>query len=140
MRRRAEQAVEEYDVRPGDVDAPAGSLSGGNMQKLVIARELMADPRVLVASSPSWGLDVGAVGDVQRRLIEARDGGCAILLNSLDLDEVIALSDRVLVMYRGRITLDVTRADLDMAVLSMAMIGGDPRAGGTPPAELVGVS
>jgi simple sugar transport system ATP-binding protein len=124
MRERAEELVREFDIRPGRIDAPAGSLSGGNMQKLVIARELSAGPRAVIASSPTWGLDVGAVDAVHQRLRAARDAGAAVLLSSLDLDEVLALADRVLVVYRGRITLDVARADLDDRELAVAMIGG----------------
>ena len=124
LRTTARELVEKYDIRPADIDAPAGSLSGGNMQKLVVARELNAKPTALVAASPTWGLDVGAVSDVHNRLRDARDSGCAILLQSLDLDEVLALADRILVMYRGRIVLEVDRADVDLERLSLAMIGG----------------
>jgi ABC-type uncharacterized transport system ATPase subunit len=124
MRARARELVEQYDIRPGRIDAAAGSLSGGNMQKLVIARELSASPRAVIASSPTWGLDVGAVDAVHQRLRSARDAGAAVLLTSLDLDEVLALADRVLVVYRGRITLDVARTELDDRDLAVAMIGG----------------
>lgn len=123
MREDATRAVRAYDVRPGRVGATAGSLSGGNMQKLVIARELEASPRVVVASSPTWGLDVGAVADVQQRLVALRDGGAAIVLSSPDLDEIVALSDVILVLYRGRIVASFRRDSLDMAELSLALIG-----------------
>ncbi|WP_213815983.1 ABC transporter ATP-binding protein [Glaciihabitans sp. dw_435] len=124
IRSTARTLVEKYDIRPADIDALAGSLSGGNMQKLVVARELHAKPSALLAASPTWGLDVGAVSDVHSRIREARDEGCAVLLQSLDLDEVLALADRILVMYRGRIVLEVDRADVDLEKLSLAMIGG----------------
>ncbi|MBM9469299.1 ABC transporter ATP-binding protein [Nakamurella leprariae] len=128
MRRRAQQLVSDYDIRPGNLDATAGSLSGGNMQKLVLARELSAGPRVVVASSPTWGLDVGAVEAVHDRIRAVRDAGTAVLLSSLDLDEVLALADRVLVIYRGRITLDVPRAELRDDGFALAMIGGSVAA------------
>ncbi len=123
MRDRAVAAVEAFDIRPGRVAAAAHSLSGGNMQKLVVARELSAEPSVVVAVSPTWGLDIGAVADIQARLVALRAAGEAVLLSSPDLDEVLALSDRVIVLYRGRCVAELLREDLDMDALSMALMG-----------------
>ena len=90
-------------MRGGEPDTPAASLSGGNQQKVVIARELAEEPRVLVAAQPTRGLDVGAIEFVHRRLLEQRDAGRAVLLVSLELEEIRSLADRVLVIYEGRI-------------------------------------
>ncbi|MDX6686936.1 MAG: ral nucleoside transport system ATP-binding protein, partial [Baekduia sp.] len=103
MAARATTLLSEYDVRGGDADTPAASLSGGNQQKCVIARELASDPRVLIAAQPTRGLDVGAIEFVHRRLVEERDKGRAILLVSLEMEEIRSLSDRVLVIYEGAI-------------------------------------
>jgi general nucleoside transport system ATP-binding protein len=100
---RATRLIKEYDVRGGGAQSRAGGLSGGNQQKVVLAREIDRNPRVLIAAQPTRGLDVGAIEFVHRRLIEERDEGRAILLVSLELDEILSLSDRILVMYEGEI-------------------------------------
>jgi ABC-type uncharacterized transport system ATPase subunit len=127
MRKAARAAVEDHDIRPGRIDAPAKSLSGGNMQKLVIARELSESPPLIIAVSPTWGLDIGAVTDVRQRLVDMRSQGAAILLSSPDLEEVIDLSDRILVMYRGRIVAEFSREALDEDQLALALIGDVPQ-------------
>src|SRR5207249_2280692 len=91
------------DVRGGGPRTLARALSGGNQQKVVVAREVSADPRVLIAAQPTRGLDVGAIEFVHRRLIEERDEGRGVLVVSLELDEILSLSDRILVMYEGEI-------------------------------------
>jgi general nucleoside transport system ATP-binding protein len=103
----AGQLLVDYDVRGGEADTMASSLSGGNQQKVVIARELTADPKVLIAAQPTRGLDVGAIEFVHRRLVEERDKGRAILLVSLELEEVRSLSDRALVIYEGEIATEL---------------------------------
>lgn len=123
IKNQAVGLLEEYDVRPADSDLLAGTLSGGNQQKVVLARELSRDPKVLVADNPTWGLDVGAVDYVHRRLLQVKEGGAAVLLLSLDLDELLKLSDRVVVMYRGRVVLEREVDELDMDDLAMAMAG-----------------
>ena len=100
---RARKLIQEFDVRGGGPQTRAGALSGGNQQKLVAAREVARDPKVLVAAQPTRGLDVGAIEYLHRRLVVERDEGRAILLVSLELDEVMSLSDRILVMYEGQI-------------------------------------
>jgi simple sugar transport system ATP-binding protein len=107
MRRRAAEALSAYDVRPADPDARAGSLSGGNQQKAVLARELSGDPGVIIAAQPTRGVDVGAIEFIHGQLLQQRSEGKAILLISLELEEVRSLSDRILVMYAGRIVGEV---------------------------------
>ena len=107
MRRRAAKTLRDYDVRPPDPDARAGSLSGGNQQKAVLARELSGDPGVIIASQPTRGVDVGAIEFIHRQLLEQRSGGKAILLISLELEEIRSLSDRIIVLYAGRVVGEV---------------------------------
>ena len=122
-RARAEELVKRYDVRPPRTDLPMASLSGGNQQKVVLGRELSMAPRLLVAVQPTRGLDVAALTAIHARLLEARDAGAAVLLISLDLDEVLALSDRVYVLASGRVTLELPRGALDERRLGAAMLG-----------------
>ena len=123
MAERAGPMLKDFDVRGGDSDTRAASLSGGNQQKVVIARELSADPAVLIAAQPTRGLDVGAIEFVHRRLVEQRDQGRAILLVSLELEEVRSLADRVLVIYEGAIVAELppSASEEDFGV---AMTGG----------------
>jgi ABC-type uncharacterized transport system ATPase subunit len=103
MVERAKRLIREFDVRGGGPFTAAGALSGGNQQKLVAAREIARDPKVLVAAQPTRGLDVGAIEYLHRRLVDERTRGRAILLVSLELDEILSLSDRILVLYEGEI-------------------------------------
>ena len=123
MTQRARRLLREFDVRGGTPSTPAGSLSGGNQQKIVLARELDADPTVLIAAQPTRGLDVGAIEFVHRRLVEQRDAGRAVLLVSLELEEIISLSDRILVMYEGRIAGEFPPTATEEE-LGLAMTGG----------------
>jgi simple sugar transport system ATP-binding protein len=130
LRRRAIQAqarklLEQYDVRPADPDLRVASLSGGNQQKLVLARELGRQPKVLVAAQPTQGLDVGAADDVQRCLLDVRERGGAVVLVSNDLDELLKLSDSLIVLYRGRVNYESSRADVSIRTLALAMAGTD---------------
>jgi simple sugar transport system ATP-binding protein len=102
-RRAAAELAKRFDIRAADLDAPVASLSGGNVQKVLLAREISADPRLLIAAQPTRGLDVGAAEATRRLLIEQRDAGRAVLAISEDLDELIRISDRVAVIYEGRI-------------------------------------
>ena len=104
--RTPKRLLAEYDVRPADPDATGANLSGGNQQKVVLAREMAREPRVLVADNPTWGLDVGAIDYVHLKLLEMRDRGGAVLLITLDLEELYKLSDRILVVYRGKKMLE----------------------------------
>jgi len=123
IRERARAVLEEYDVRPPDPATKASSLSGGNQQKVVLAREMSRQPKVLVADNPTWGLDVGAIDYVHRKLLELREGGGSVLLISLDLDELFSVADRVLVLYRGRKMLEAPAREIEPHVLALAMAG-----------------
>jgi len=104
VRRNALARVQEFDIRTASVEAPVSTLSGGNQQKVVLAREFSRPLRLLIAAQPTRGLDVGSTETVHRRLVEERDRGTAVLLVSTELDEVLALADRIAVIYRGRLT------------------------------------
>jgi len=119
---RARRLIREFDVRGGGPATRASALSGGNQQKLVAAREVERDPKVLVAAQPTRGLDVGAIEYLHRRLVEERDEGRAILLLSLELDEVLSLSDRILVMYEGRVVAE-HGADASEEEIGIEMLG-----------------
>ncbi len=114
--------LKEFDVRGGGPQTHASSLSGGNQQKVVVAREVARDPRVLIAAQPTRGLDVGAIEFVHRRLVEERDEGRAVFLISLEIDEILSLSDRILVMYEGRI-VEEYGPDVSEQQLGIAMTG-----------------
>jgi simple sugar transport system ATP-binding protein len=120
---RARQLIQDFDVRGGGPRTRAGALSGGNQQKVIVAREVSRDPKVLIAAQPTRGLDVGAIEYVHRRLVAERDRGRAILLISLELEEILSLSDRILVMFEGRIVGEYT-PDVSEEELGIAMTGG----------------
>jgi general nucleoside transport system ATP-binding protein len=123
---RARRLIAEFDVRGGGPQTLAGSLSGGNQQKVILAREIDRDPRVLVAAQPTRGLDVGAIEFVHRRLVAERDEGRAVLLVSLELEEVLSLADRILVMYEGEIVGEFPPTATEEE-LGVAMTGGRRR-------------
>jgi ABC-type uncharacterized transport system ATPase subunit len=127
MDERARTLLREYDVRGGEAETPASSLSGGNQQKVVIARELSTNPQVLIAAQPTRGLDVGAIEFVHRRLVEERDAGRAVLLVSLELEEIRSLADRVLVIYEGAIVAELPPSSSEEE-FGVAMTGGGRRA------------
>ena len=120
---RARDLLKEFDVRGGGPETRAGALSGGNQQKVIVAREVSRDPRALVAAQPTRGLDVGAIEFVHRRLVEERDEGRAILLVSFELDEILSLSDRILVLYEGQIVAEYS-PDVSEEEIGFAMVGG----------------
>ncbi|HSC92387.1 MAG TPA: ABC transporter ATP-binding protein [Gaiellaceae bacterium] len=119
----AKRLLAEFDVRGGTPQTPASSLSGGNQQKVVVAREVNRNPRVLVAGQPTRGLDVGAIEFVHRRLVAERDEGRGILLVSFELDEILSLSDRILVLYEGRVVGEYDPSVSEQE-LGIAMTGG----------------
>ena len=123
MRERAERLVADFGISTPSVNLPVGALSGGNQQRVVLARELSRTPKLLVASQPTQGLDVGAMEDIWNRLRAAAASGVGVLLISTDLDEIMALSDRVAVIYRGRIIGEMPRAQLDHDRLGRLMGG-----------------
>jgi general nucleoside transport system ATP-binding protein len=118
--------LKEFDVRGGGPTTRGGSLSGGNQQKVVVAREVSRDPSVLIAAQPTRGLDVGAIEFVHRRLVEQRDEGKAVLLVSLELEEILSLADRVLVLYEGKIVAEFP-PDVSEEEVGIAMLGGKQR-------------
>nr|WP_246357763.1 ABC transporter ATP-binding protein [Pyxidicoccus fallax] len=122
-RERTRDLLAAYDVRPPDPTAFLRSLSGGNQQKVVVARELDARPKLLVVVQPTRGLDIGAVAQVHAKLREAREQGAGVLLVSLDLEEVLKLSDRVYVFFEGRVTGHFTRPQYDERELGRRMLG-----------------
>jgi general nucleoside transport system ATP-binding protein len=124
---RARKLLQEFDVRGGTPATPAFALSGGNQQKVVLAREIDGNPKVLIAAQPTRGLDVGAIEFVHRRLIEQRDSGRAVLLVSLELEEILSLSDRILVIYEGRIVGEFPPSTTEEE-LGLAMTGGGQAA------------
>jgi len=127
MDAQARPLLEQYDVRGGRPETPASSLSGGNQQKVVIARELAEEPKVTIAAQPTRGLDVGAIEFVHKQLLEQRDEGRAVLLVSLELEEIRSLADRVLVIYEGRIVAEL-RPDAGDEEIGVAMLGGKAAA------------
>ena len=121
--RWARDLLNEFDVRGGGPTTRGASLSGGNQQKVVIAREVSRNPSVLIAAQPTRGLDVGAIEFVHRRLVEQRDAGKAVLLVSLELEEILSLADRILVLYEGEFVAEFP-PDVSEEEIGMAMIGG----------------
>jgi general nucleoside transport system ATP-binding protein len=123
LQKTAAQAIEEYDVRPRDLMISAGKLSGGNQQKLIVAREFQRRPRVLIAAQPTRGVDVGAIEFIHNRIVRARDEGAGVLLVSFELDDILTLSDRILVMYEGRIVAEFKRGEVSERELGLKMAG-----------------
>ncbi|MDR2355774.1 MAG: ABC transporter ATP-binding protein [Clostridiales Family XIII bacterium] len=127
--KHARALVERYDVRPsGCASAKAGSLSGGNQQKVIIAREVTNDKALLICVNPTRGLDVGAIEYVHRYIVSQRDAGKAVLLISFELDEIMNLSDRIDVMFRGRVAGSVEGGKAEQATLGLMMAGGEVHA------------
>ncbi|HLP23555.1 MAG TPA: ABC transporter ATP-binding protein [Microbacteriaceae bacterium] len=122
IRAFATEKVEEFDVRTTGIDQHAGQLSGGNQQKVVIARELSRELHLLVAAQPTRGVDVGSIEFIHQQIVAARDAGVAVLVVSTELDEVAALADRIMVMYRGRI-VGIVPGDTPRDVLGLMMAG-----------------
>lgn len=120
---KAERLVEEFDIRPTDYQNPAGNLSGGNQQKVVVAREMDQQPRLLIAAQPTRGVDVGSIEFIHKRLIEARDAGAAVLVISADLEEVLSLSDRIAVIYEGEIVGELMPEEANEERLGLLMTG-----------------
>ena len=123
MRAATQAMMARFDVRPADIELLSSKFSGGNQQKLVLARELGQAPRVLLVGQPTRGVDIGAIEFIYERLRALRDAGCAVLLVSSELDEILALSDRVIVMNQGRVTGELPIADCNEAALGLLMTG-----------------
>jgi len=123
VRDYAAKLIKTFDIRADSPDLPAASLSGGNQQKLVVAREIGTQPKVLLASQPTRGVDVGSIEFIHRRIVEERDNGMAVLLVSSELDEVLSLSDRIAVVYRGRLVALLDQKDADRDRIGLLMAG-----------------
>jgi len=121
---KANRLIRDFDVRPPNAALPARALSGGNQQKLIIGREFDLHPQLLLVSQPTRGVDIGAIEFIHRKLVELRDAGAAILLVSAELEEVMSLSDRLLVMYQGRIVGEVDPQKAEQQELGLLMTGG----------------
>lgn len=129
MRRHAEQLQQRFDIRTSDVDEPVGSLSGGNMQKVVLAREFSFETPVLLICQPTRGVDIGATEFIHEHIIEKRNQGCAILLISADLDELFRLSDRLITLYEGKVTGRFKTAEITKEEIGYYMTGSRQTAG-----------
>jgi simple sugar transport system ATP-binding protein len=121
---KTKSVIAEYDIKTPGINVPISFLSGGNQQKLIVAREFTGNPNLIVAFQPTRGLDIGASEFIQQKLLEKRTQGCAVLLISADLDEIRNLSDRIVVMYKGEFLGDMDNtSELDMTKLGMLMAG-----------------
>ncbi|GAF06157.1 unspecified monosaccharide ABC transport system [Paenibacillus pini JCM 16418] len=128
--KQAERLIKHFDVRTPSIETKARSLSGGNQQKAIIAREIDKNPDLLIAAQPTRGLDVGAIEFVQKQLIAQRDQGKAVLLISFELDEIMNVSDRIAVIYEGQIVGEVLPEETNDQELGL-MMAGSKRTGGT---------
>ena len=126
VRENAERLMVDFDIRAASPEVPASTLSGGNRQKVIVAREFGHAKRLLIAAQPTRGLDVGSIQYIHRRIVEKRDVGAAVLIVSTELDEVLALADRILVVFRGHIVGTVARADATREQLGLLMAGATP--------------
>jgi simple sugar transport system ATP-binding protein len=125
VRERAAQGVKDFDIRTPSIDTMAGSLSGGNQQKVVVAREFSVPVQLVIAAQPTRGLDVGSIEYIHRRIVEQRDAGAAIVIVSTELDEVLAVGDRIAVMFDGRIVGVLSGDDATYENLGLLMGGAE---------------
>jgi len=123
IKEHCQRLVDNFDVKTPSLTTPTSSLSGGNIQKVIMARELDSDPRVVLAAQPTRGVDIGAAEYIHSQLIEQRSRGCAIMMISEDLDEILGLADRIAVMFEGEIVTIIDRADATKEQLGLAMAG-----------------
>ena len=123
VQRLAESLIRRFQVKAGGPEAAAKSLSGGNLQKFLVGREIDAKPKVLIVSQPTWGVDVGAAAQIRGELLALRDAGCALLVVSEELDELFEISDRLVVMAQGRLSPPVARRDATVQQIGEWMSG-----------------
>ena len=123
IEKNARALIEEFDVRPRSIENPAKSYSGGNAQKIIVAREMSRDPTILIASQPTRGVDIGAIEFIHTSIVAARDKGLGVLLVSADLGEVMSLADRILVMYEGEIVGEMLQKEATEEKLGLLMAG-----------------
>lgn len=125
IKKLASLLVDKFDVKTPSIETTAGALSGGNKQKLVIARELAWEPKLLIAAQPTRGVDVGSIEFIHNQIVQARDNGAAVLLVSAELDEVLGLADRVAVIYAGKIVAELDEKEAERNKVGRLMAGGD---------------
>ena len=130
IREYARQLFQKFDIRGAGLDTAAGSLSGGNMQKVVIAREFSLGAKALIVSQPTRGVDIGAIEFIHKAIVEKRNAGCAVLLVSADLDEIFRLSDRIITMYEGRVTGSFRAGEIDKEGIGYYMTGARDKEAG----------
>jgi simple sugar transport system ATP-binding protein len=135
VRTLAQQLIERFKVKAGGPDAPAKSLSGGNLQKFIVGREIDAQPKLLIVSQPTWGVDVGAAAQIRGELLALRDAGCAVLVVSEELDELFEISDRLLVIAQGRVSPSIATRDATVEQIGAWMSGLWPNNTATTEAE-----
>lgn len=123
INKKRDKAVEEFDIRVGDIDGNVSSLSGGNAQKIIVARELAAGPDLLIACQPTRGIDIGSIEFIHKQLLKYRDAGNAVILISSELSEIMSLSDRVIVMHKGKISGEIDPKSVDMMRVGLLMAG-----------------
>ena len=123
VRAACDKMMRAFDVRPPDPELLSSKFSGGNQQKLILAREMMRNPDILLVGQPTRGVDIGAIEFIHKQLIAMRDAGCAVLLVSVELDEILSLSDRIIVMCQGRITGEVPAAEANERNVGLMMTG-----------------
>ena len=126
----AGEMTEQFDIRPADYKLPTSSLSGGNAQKVVVAREVSMHKTLLVASQPTRGVDIGAIESIRNTLEQAKKQGAGVLLISAELEEIISLSDRIIVIHEGKITGELEAGEANENNLGLLMMGGEKREGG----------
>jgi simple sugar transport system ATP-binding protein len=134
----ATKLIERFNVKAGGSGAHAKSLSGGNLQKFIVGREIDANPKVLVVAQPTWGVDVGAAAQIRAELLALRDAGCAVLVVSEELDELFELSDRLVVIARGKLSPSIATGDATVEQVGQWMAGifdggpADPKSAAAP--------
>jgi simple sugar transport system ATP-binding protein len=123
LQRQAQDIIARYQVKAGGAQAQAKSLSGGNLQKFLVGREIEAAPKLLIVSQPTWGVDVGASAQIRAALLALRDAGCAVLVVSEELEELMALSDRLHVIANGRLSPALSREQANVSLIGEWMSG-----------------
>jgi simple sugar transport system ATP-binding protein len=123
INRASQELVKRFDVRTPGIFTPIGSLSGGNQQKVIIARELSRNSKLVIVAQPTRGLDVGSIEFIHKQIVAMRDSGSAVLLVSTELDEILSLSDRIVVMYAGQINTDIPAANASRELIGLRMAG-----------------
>jgi len=131
MTKEAQEKIENFDIRPDSPDVLVRTLSGGNQQKVVVAREISNASRLIVADQPSRGIDIGAIELIHQKLVDARNSGMAVLLISLELDEVMLLSDRIAVIHDGRLMDILDAKEATREQIGLLMAGAKTKGGGS---------